>query len=140
MLELINITKKNRTLVTSFIENAGESLTTFRYFESRPISILDNHLVTYVLKIEDQIIGYGHLDKEEENIWLGIAISSKFKGQGLGQLMMQALIASAKILSLKEITLAVDKINEKAINLYTKNKFKIIKEGATNLFFKLELS
>lgn len=139
MIELVSIENTNRHLVSEFLEQAGQSLDSFRYFKTRPLSVLDNHLVTSILKVNNQSIGYGHLDKEDNKVWLGIAIASTYKGKGLGKIMMMNLIASAKLLGLNEIFLSVDKDNKRAIKLYEKNNFKNIKEGASNLFFKLDL-
>ena len=64
MTEIIQIQNHNRKLIQDFLSSAGNALTKFRYFDSRPLSILDQHLATFVLVQEAKVIGYGHLDQE----------------------------------------------------------------------------
>jgi len=139
MPEIIQIHRDNRALIHNFLSIAGESLQKFRYFNSRPIEVLDNHLATYVIKEKDQIIGYGHLDKEEDIIWLGIAIADDFQGFGLGKLMMQHLISSARLLGIRHIQLGVDLDNEKALPLYYHYGFEDFKKTEKVAFLKLNL-
>lgn len=132
------INDDNISLIKIFLDNAGNSLNYFRYFTKRPISIIKNHIVTGVILLNLEPVGYGHLDLDTDKIWLGIAINEKFNGKGLGTLMMNFLISTAKIHKIKEIYLSVDKNNEAAIKLYTKFKFKIIKES-DELYYIMKL-
>ena len=124
-METLRITSQNRSLVTNFLEHAGAgTLEKFRYFQSRPLEIIDNHVATFIIRHESNAIAYGHLDKEDENIWLGIAIAEAFHGRGLGNLMMTHLLAFARIQKIPTIKLAVDIDNHSAIPLYQKFGFK----------------
>ncbi len=139
MLEIILLSKENRHLVQSFLNNASKALEQFRYFNTRSLDILDNHIATYLISINGQHTGYGHLDLEEDTVWLGIAIADQYQGLGLGHLMMQLLVASAKINQLPSIQLSVDNPNEKAIRLYYKFGFRPFKSTNQSTFMKLVL-
>ncbi|MEM9823291.1 MAG: GNAT family N-acetyltransferase [Bacteroidota bacterium] len=139
MPEIIQVRAHNRALIHDFLSIAGEGLQKFRYFQSRPLTVLDNHVATYVIREKDQIIGYGHLDKEDEVIWLGIAIADAFQGYGLGKLMMQHLISSARLLGIRQLQLGVDRDNEKALPLYYQFGFVDWKQTEKVAFLKLTL-
>ena len=98
---------------------------TFRYFDKREFSCLDNHLLTNLYYVENDCVGYGHLDHDGENIWLGIMVLDKHVGKGYGNTIFESLINFTN----KDISLSVDKINIKAINLYKKYKFVIFSEN-----------
>jgi RimJ/RimL family protein N-acetyltransferase len=98
---------------------------TFRYFDKREFSCLDNHLLTNLYYVENDCVGYGHLDHDGENVWLGIMVLDKHVGKGYGNTIFEALINSTN----SDISLSVDKINIKAINLYKKYKFVIFSEN-----------
>jgi ribosomal protein S18 acetylase RimI-like enzyme len=131
----------NTELLEKFILSAGSSLHTFRYFQNRPFSVLKNHLVTCLLINENNPAGYGHLDKDGDTVWLGIAIAEGFKGKGLGKLIMEFLVSNAKSNRLSKLKLAVDDGNGPAIRLYEKFGFKSL--GAQKkqcLLMELEIS
>jgi RimJ/RimL family protein N-acetyltransferase len=98
---------------------------TFRYFDKREFSCLDNHLLTNLYYVENDCVGYGHLDHDGENVWLGIMVLDEHVGKGYGNTIFEALINSTN----SDISLSVDKINIKAINLYKKYKFVIFSEN-----------
>lgn len=106
-----------------FLNNSIEVRKSFRYFEHRPISIICNHLVTVLIYLNDIPVGYGHLDKENNTVWLGIAINEAYQGIGLGNRMMKYLIDVASEYKVKTISLTVDKDNSTAIYLYQKIGF-----------------
>jgi len=123
VVELVKLNIENIDLVNQFLKNAGSSLQTFRYFQKRNIDSVHNHLVTYVLKERDQVIGYGHLENEDNRVWLGISLIESAKGKGFGLFMMNSLVESAKKMQIPTLYLSVDKINFAAINLYKKVGF-----------------
>ena len=98
---------------------------TFRYFDKREFSCLDNHLLTNLYYVENDCVGYGHLDRDSENIWLGIMVLDEHVGKGYGNTIFESLINSTN----SDISLSVDKTNIKAINLYKKYKFVIFSEN-----------
>lgn len=124
-----------------FILSAGSSLDTFRYFQNRPYSVLENHLVTCLLMDENTPVGYGHLDKDSDTVWLGIAIAEGFEGIGLGKSIMDFLVYHAKSNRLSKVKLTVDDGNIAAISLY--KKFGFVSLGTLKkhcLLMELEFS
>lgn len=139
-METVRINSQNRPLVSDFLEQAGTAtLDKFRYYNSRSLEIIDNHIATFIIRHESKSIAYGHLDKEDEIIWLGIAIAENFQGQGLGKLMMTHLLTFARIQKIPTIKLAVDIDNHSAIPLYQKFGFKEIKKTKKVLFMEWNL-
>ncbi len=78
----------------------------------------------YVLKQEDEMIGYGGLWFMFENCDLvNIAIDSKHQGQGYGEKLLKLLIREAILKECEFMHLEVRKNNLKAFNLYEKLGF-----------------
>lgn len=124
MLHIIEIDETNHHYITTFLSNNIPS--TFRYFKSRSIDIIKNHVLTIVLLNEQQIpIGYAHIDYENK-YWLGICILDAYQGKGLGNKMMEYILNHEKITVLNDIYLTVDSTNENAIKLYKKFNFSIV--------------
>lgn len=92
---------------------------TFRYYTKRSFEVLKNHVYTCVYCLDNNYIGYGHLDLENNKIWLGIMVADNFRGRGYGKYIIEDLLNQTK----KEVYLSVDKNNILAINLYEKNGF-----------------
>lgn len=135
------ITESNIELLQNFLCLAGNSLSTFRYFASRPLTVINNHIITVVVTENNQPIGYGHLDKEEVTIWLGIAVCETSKGRGVGKQIMRYLINSAREKQIDIIDLTVDKINVSAIKLYKKFGFsEVVNNNETSLKMRLSLN
>lgn len=128
VIEIKNSSRFDSNDLSFFILNAGNSLDSFRYFKSRELSCIKNHLTTILLYEKNSPVGYGHLDNDNGVIWLGICISEVNKGKGLGKLIMANLLEFAKKNSLPSVQLTVDKSNVVAISLYEKFGFKIISE------------
>lgn len=136
-MKKVLINEKNIEILKEFINDLGKERLTFRYYDNRDISVIKNHLVTIVLTTDDnEFIGYGHLDKEDKIIWLGIVILEKFQKRGYGYLMLKLLLKKAKEKKIKEIRLSVDKNNCNAINLYS--KFNFVKKYEKNDIIFLE--
>jgi ribosomal protein S18 acetylase RimI-like enzyme len=115
-------------LIDGFLQNAGASLSYFRYFNSRPTSVIKNHIVTAIIINNCVTVGYGHLDKENNRIWLGIAVSENEIGKGFGKLMMSFLVKKADELNLPVVSLTVDKNNVNAIKLYDRFGFLYVRD------------
>ena len=140
MLIEIDKTKiENIKLLEKFINSMGNSSDSFRYFKSRSISAINNHLCTVLLMYNNEPIGYGHLDKEEDDIWFGIAIVQDFLGSGNGTIIINYLINKANDFKVPEIKLSVDANNLPAINLYTKHGFVKNYEQNGVLFFSRKI-
>ena len=137
-MKIISINNKNISLLKHFIDKMGEVKKSFRYFDNRSIDVIKNHLATFMLLDEyDLALGYGHLDKENENVWLGICLLPEYKGMGYGNKMMEALIESAKIQKIKSVLLTVDRGNFIAIKMYEKFYFRLIQEFESYLKYEL---
>lgn len=137
--QIINVNISNITILKQFVANLGEAASSFRYFQNRPFEVISNHLCTYVLEYEGVIVGYGHLDKEEDKIWLGIAIRPEMQGNGFANVIMTALIDFARGNAIKRIMLSVDNNNQSAFRLYLKYGFIIFKVNPNNKIMELLL-
>ena len=129
------ITKNETKDLKSFISNCGKSREMFSYFEKRSLDILENHLLTLLLFKDSNSIGYGHLDKEAETVWLGICIIEKELSKGYGKIIMKELLDFADQNKIN-INLSVMKNNTIAYNLYKKFGFKKTKVDDLNFFMK----
>ena len=139
-MQFVKINYPDIYLLEKFISTAGSSLETFRYFDKRPLSVIQQHVCTFVLCHDNEPMAYGHLDREDETIWLGIAVIEKAKGKGLGKLMMEQLLSFADKQHIKSIKLSVDKSNSAAINLYLNLGFKLIEEKEKFSFYQLNIA
>ena len=138
--ESLELKNANIDLTNQFLLNAGRSLKAFRYFDKRSVEKIYNHLITTVLIKGNQVIGYGHLEREIEKVWLGIALIESQLGKGYGLYLISALIVSARDMNLQTLHLSVDKVNLGAIRLYEKVGFIKIDDLNENTFLmKMEL-
>ncbi len=135
----ITIDRSNRGLVAEFLKNGGSSLQNFRYFSKRPLSVLDNHVVTLIFLDQDRPVCYGHLDRDGDRVWLGIAVIEKEIGKGWGKHMMDELIDRARISALGRIFLAVDRDNRRARALYESCGFEKTEDHAGYSVYELNL-
>ncbi len=136
-MSFIAVTDENIDLLKDFILKMQDATKTFRYFNNRTVDVIKNHLVTLIMINESKLpVAYGHLDKENENIWLGICVLPDYKGEGYGNKMMQELIKKAYEFSVPKILLTVDKGNAVAIKMYEKFQFKLIEETTTHYKYK----
>lgn len=124
MIKRIKNTIEDIQLLAEFLDNAGNSLTTFRYFGKRPLNTIQNHKYTILVLSEDNIpVGYGHLDPQGDIIWLGICVSENEVGKGYGKIIMADLTQKADSDEISELVLQVDKANVNAVSLYKKFNF-----------------
>jgi len=137
-MELIVINNNNLKLLYDFTHNKLPD--TFRYFNSRSINIIKNHIVTIVGIVDELPIAYGHIDNEYNINWLGICVLKEFHGNGYGKKILNYLINYIYFNNIPNIQLSVDIDNYIAINLYLKNKFKIKKINKSNYIMTLNKS
>jgi ribosomal protein S18 acetylase RimI-like enzyme len=109
-------------LLEEFIKNNPKGQIKFRYFENRKYDVIKNHLYTALYYLNEEIVGYGHLDFEHEKTWLGIMVSDNFTSKGIGKFIIDDLINHSN----GDIYLSVDSDNTNAIHLYKKKNFNII--------------
>lgn len=140
-MDIIRLSQDNIILLKNFLSEIGKSSENFRYFKKRSLDIIQNHIVTLIgLEEVTRIpVCYGHLDRENNTIWLGVCVIENQVNKGYGKMMMTELINEAKKLSLSRIKLSVDKSNRAAISLYKKFNFEQIEENKETLFFSLKL-
>lgn len=139
MRTILRVNKENIHYLLRFIDNAKDSLLTFKYFNTRKPDVIKNHYVTLLIIENDEPVGYGHLDNDNNVTWLGIALIPSFKHTGLGKFIMGKLIDEAKKLHIKEIFLTVVKDNSSAIIFFEKFKFFRVKEEPTFFLYKRTL-
>ncbi len=126
-MKIVKIDESGLGLLRQFIARIGASGASFRYFNSRPPEVVRNHVVTLLALDDAEIpVCYGHLDREDDTVWLGICVAEGYTGQGLGGKMMTALVNAGDEAGISEIKLSVDKDNLTAIRLYEKNGFRFI--------------
>ncbi len=129
MIKIIKNTNEDIQLLALFLNDAGKSLNTFRYFNKRPLEIIQNHKYTILILNEFKVpVGYGHLDPQGDFVWLGICVSEKQIGKGFGKMIMSDLTKKADSSGISELILKVDKQNVNAVSLYKKFNFKISDE------------
>lgn len=118
-----------------FTKTLGSSVNTFRYFKSRKLEdALKNHTKTLLLVDKKNIIGYGHLDKDPNDLklWLGICIKQDFCGQGLGKHLIECLLKDQD----EDIYLSVDPHNNPGIALYKRYGFSVIKSSKGIIYMR----
>ena len=93
-MKFLKITnQKDLQILSKFISSLNEEKETFKYFDKRKIEIVYNHEFTFLLfENKDEILAYGHIEKEDDNYWLGILVPKKHQYKGNGVLMMNKLI------------------------------------------------
>ena len=72
----------DHALLRIFLDGAGDSLTSFRYFDKRPLDAVANHVCTWLWVEDGKPLAYGHLDNEDGITWLGIAVQEQPRGKG----------------------------------------------------------
>lgn len=128
-------------LLETFINSIGIASKSFRYFDKRPASVFKKHIVT-ILIFEDENsivpIGYGHLEIENDIVWLGICVLPAYWGKKIGSIILIELIKRARANQIQTIHLTVDEDNIYAIKLYERFGFKKL-ERIKN-FYKYSLN
>ncbi len=126
-MKIVNL-QEDISFLEVFVSNLSSKK--FRYFDSRPLDIVSQHLYSCLFVEGITPFAYGHLDLEDDKVWLGIAIINMFQKKGFGLKMMNHLFYKAKERDVSSIYLAVDCDNTAAINLYKKLDFMIVKDNA----------
>lgn len=139
-MTLVAIVDTNQYLVDVFLSKLIVGKNTFRYFDKRPLSVMERHVITLVgLDDDKNPIAYGHLDKENDTLWLGVAVVDDMQRKGIGSQMVGALINYAISKNEPVISLSVDKENKGAILLYEKFNFVKIDENEQCLFYRQDI-
>lgn len=128
-MPFLRINEAQLGLLEHFLTKLGDGAGTFRYFAKRPAAIVLTHLYAGLLLDNDEPVAYGHLEKDGETLWLGIAVAQQQRGRGIGRQLLSHLLTVAKELNEPMVCLTVDKTNQSAIKLYEKQGFVCIEEG-----------
>lgn len=126
-------------LLQAFLDGAGDSLRSFRYFAKRTPEVLHQHACTWLWMEGEEPVAYGHLDREDGVVWLGIAVQERHWGRGFGARMMRLLLDSARGMGITVLKLAVDADNHTAIRLYERYGFVHAGTGEGILFLTCDL-
>ena len=139
-INIIEITNDNKELLEKFTKNKLPD--TFRYFNSRPLSVINDHLITLLMLKNNEPIGYAHVDfcKNTQKKWFGICLIPNYQMQGFGSIMINFILNNKKVKNTDNLFLTVDVNNKYAIKLYEKYNFKIIEENDKFFTMKLPLS
>lgn len=130
-IDVIELSNTNQyDIFQNFLLNINDNK--FRYFNTRSIECLKNHIITLILydKKYDKYIGYVHIDFEYK-YWLGIYIVDEYQNKKLGSLLLQFILQHEKVYDINEINLTVDIDNKAAIKLYKNLNFEIIETKNT---------
>ena len=106
----------------------------FRYFNKRPYTVINNHLYTSLYYNNNHLIGYGHLDEEDEKLYVGIMVSDNEVGKNYGNEIMLDLIKNSN----RRLYCSVDILNERSLNLINKNGFTLVETKETYYIMVLE--
>jgi len=125
----------DQSLIREFVSSSGDSLKHFRYFDSRPVEKIGEHLVTLVGTDGNKVVAYGHLDPEGGKTWLGVCIIEGWRGKGLGRQIVSALLKVADEGGIT-ITLTVDEDNQAGKHLYESFGFRLACQSGRTLFYE----
>lgn len=139
-MQIERLDPENLQPLETFLASCGSSLESFRYYAKRPLSVVQNHLITLLGFDESHVpVAYGHLDQEDGTVWLGVCVSEAYRGNGYGNLMMHALLEAAHSQGVESVALTVDQSNPGAIRLYEKLGFSLEKQTSGIRWYRLKL-
>lgn len=91
--------------------------------------------VVLVLAMPDASLGgyawYRWRDADSPVSGFGICVAEAYRGLGIGRLLMERLLEIARDIGPPVMTLTCQHANFRAVNLYLKMGFRIVKEGMT---------
>ena len=97
--------------------------------QSRPFWVKWLEGKTPVPVVHESNVGYGGLWKMVDETHIStIAVAPEFRGRGIGELLLIAMIDESQAIGVKLVTLEVRKSNETAQALYRKYRFEIVGE------------
>lgn len=126
-IEKIKFKRSNEKDLLFLLNNSPNGIKNFRYFYKREVKIIHEHLFSFIYYLENKPVAYFHIEQDEDINWFGIIVSDKYTGLGLSKIIMDHATKICDALNV-ELSLSVDKDNEKAINLYKKYGFSLLEE------------
>ena len=133
-IKFLKYNDNDEKILKDYLSQNTKATKTFRYFKKRDFNVINNHIYTALYFNNNDIVGYGHLDREDNTVWLGIMVSDKFRRLGIGNKIITNLIENYD----GEINLSVDKKNISAINLYKSKNFIKLKDNNEIIIMKLK--
>lgn len=130
------ISSLNIDLLHLFLKSDFQGCDHFNYFKSRPLSVIDNHIITIIGTINNVPVSYSHIDFENNIFWIGICILKNYQSKGYGSIILNKLITIAKEKKINILSLTVDKNNHNAIKLYEKHGFQISSNSHKSFLMK----
>ena len=133
-MDIVRVDRHNVGILKEFLKNDIPS--TFRYFSTRTLDCIENHVITLIGIVNSNPIGYCHIDKDVEGTnWLGICVLDQYKRRGYATKLINWAIRNSNI---DIIHLTVDRSNFSAIFLYRQLGFKFLLDE-TNPYYKMYL-
>ena len=139
-LNIIEITDNNINLLNDFINKIKiNNDKNFRYYRTRDINCIKNHIITILLfdiNINSgSAIGYAHIDYVDDTYWFGIYLDENYRGNKIGDLIIKYILSHNKLFNINKINLTVDIDNINAIKLYKNNHFNIVNIDNINIYY-----
>lgn len=144
LLEYVNAISAEDT----FSDLSGEVFSKYeesQFLAGKFIEMENENGVTLFAFVDQKIVGIcgvsrnnQHRSRGYHRANLGLSIAKEYRNLGIGKILLQETIENAKknIIGLKLIELEVVKINQTALNLYSKLGFKIVGEISGACFYK----
>lgn len=99
--------------------------------------LLDKNLITEVLKVGEEILGYYCLDQRGDFLFVvSIQVSKRAQRKSLGRDMMQRIESLAVSAGLEGIELCVQITNERAIGFYEHLGYRAVARVRNNLVMR----
>jgi ribosomal protein S18 acetylase RimI-like enzyme len=133
-MNIVRIDRENMGLLEEFLRNDIPS--TFRYFSTRTLDCIENHVITLLGVLDSTPVAYCHIDKDVHGTnWLGVCVLDKFQGKGCATQLINHAVQNTDI---DIIHLSVDRGNINAMSLYRKLGFKFLLDE-TKPYYKMYL-
>ncbi len=133
-LKSLSINKFDKAHLNDVVQIENDSMKnpwTIKMFEEE---LGNESAIYYVAVIDNKVVGYiGSRYVIDQCEITNIAVHSKYRQQGIGEMLLNKIIEHYKQLECKGITLEVRKSNKKAINLY--NKIGLHSEGIRKNYY-----
>ncbi len=97
----------------------------------------DHHIFTY--KSNEQIVGFGHLARDDSNWELAVSVDKQYQGQGIANELMNHMIAWGKTHGVHVVYMHCITDNKKIQHLARKHGLKTIERVGTDVTAQVEL-
>lgn len=124
-----NIEISEMTLIdlNNLSENLEEDFDNFWNIRTLESELKNENSSYFTIKRNSEILGFGGFWRSVDDVHLtNIVIKKSYRRNGLGSILLEHIINSAKLTEKKSITLEVNENNLNAKKLYLKYGFKIL--------------